>query len=177
MVSEFRKKKILYLFKIMCNAESNSTAEKKDYDASVAYILNILRKEKNSKFLKDIEEGAAMVWEGLSSGRDKINAEEWINVWDTGKSELLEWQKMHCKVNFLMQDLAGDGVVDEEEFVRFHVALGMSAEVTKGAFQKMSQGKPKVTWEDFERLYKEYLQSEDKIAPGNYVFGSTKLFM
>ncbi|CAG4982077.1 unnamed protein product [Colias eurytheme] len=179
MMSEFRKKKLTWIFKTFYDADESGFVEKKDFEESMNKLAKLQGWKESDVVYSIAKDVSAQIWEGLQKMSDvdndgKVTLDEWMTMWDIQGSELPEWNKLYCKITFHIQDATGDGAVDEDEFVRVHVGFGVPKEVAAESFKKLSQGKPSLSWEEFEKLFTEFFLSDDENAPGNYIFGSNK---
>ncbi|VVC89763.1 calexcitin-2-like [Leptidea sinapis] len=180
MLSEFRKKKLLYVFKMFFDVDESGTIEKKDFDDSLNIVAKLQGWDVNDSRFKVGQEVMAQIWNGLSAAADKdndgkINAEEWIAMWSShDKASMPEWQQLYCRVIFHIQDYSQDGAVDSDEYVKVHTAFGTDKDQASEAFKKLSDGKPSITWDDFQKRFEEFFMSDDENAPGNYLFASNK---
>ncbi|CAG4982075.1 unnamed protein product [Colias eurytheme] len=181
MVSDFRKKKLLFVFKTIFDADESGEVEKQDFDLFLERISKLLGWKESDVVYQVAQESLAKIWKGISCGADtdkdgKVTADEWLAMWDLPasvcRSCFNEWQKLFCKVFFYIQDKSSDGAVDCQEFVDVHAAIGLPKEEASEAFNKLSQGKSGVSWEDYQQLFKEFFIADDVNAPGNYIFGA-----
>lgn len=120
-----------------------------------------------------------LIWDGLRKAADTdsdgtINKDEWIKLWDDyaqNPEKAAEWYKIYAKCIFQLIDAGSDGSIDDQEFTNFYENFGISKDGSLESFKKVAAGKKKVTWEEFEVLFKEYFISDDVNAPGSYIFG------
>lgn len=94
-------------------------------------------------------------------------------MWDTVSKRAADqdWLNKYCKLVFKMQDINGDGYIDSDDFVAASAKSGASKEEALAAFQKLSQGKPKISLIEFQELWYDFFISEDPNAPGNFIIG------
>ncbi|KAF5299456.1 hypothetical protein FQR65_LT01036 [Abscondita terminalis] len=121
------------------------------------------------------------IWDGLRNKADankdgQVSVDEWCLMWDDfskAPDNPLEWQTQYLKFMFDLEDASGDGAIDADEFTSVCSCYGLEASECRNAFQKMSNGKANVSYEQFESLWKQYFVSENPSDPGNYIFGKT----
>ncbi|XP_045500784.1 calexcitin-2-like [Colias croceus] len=178
MVSEFRKQKLLHVFKIFFNADASSVIEKKDFEDSLKRIVQLQGWKEGDIIYSMAQDIMLQIWDGFqaadANSDGKVTAEEWIAMWDNqDKTDFPEWQKLFCRVCFHIKDSSADGSLDAAEFIRvLKNAFGVSNDDAKLAYEKVSQGKSGVSWEDYQQLFKEFFIADDVNAPGNYIFGA-----
>ncbi|CAK1555483.1 unnamed protein product [Leptosia nina] len=178
MVSDVRRKKLLFAFKKFFDADESGAVEKKDFEKSLDRIVRLQGWKESDVVFNVAKDIMNQIWEGFQSSADsdndgKVSTEEWIKMWDLQDKETLpEWNNLFCKVCFHLQDKSGDGKVDEEEFVKVHEVFGGPKEDAVEAFKKLSQGQSSLSWEEFQKLFKDFFLSDDADAPGNYIFGT-----
>lgn len=181
MVSDFRKKKLLHIFHVCFDTDKSGSVNKNDFDMA---LVNISKHrgynpgEIAYELLKDL---LTNIWEGLkvadSDGDGEISADEWIALWDEyakNPAYAKEWQLLLCKCIFQLQDATHDGEIDSDEFVSVLVSFGLDKQESIDSFQKIAKGKDKITFPEFEVLWKEYFTSENPDDAGNYIFGRYK---
>ncbi|KAJ8715328.1 hypothetical protein PYW08_005309 [Mythimna loreyi] len=179
MVSDFRKKKLLYVFKSFFDTDGSGNIEKDDFTAAIERITKNRGWSAGDEKYKFIEETLLKIWSGIQEVADdnkdgQVSQDEWIAMWDKfSNNEVFEWQNLYCKFAFTLEDASDDGSIDAEEFSSVYASFGLDKDEAVQAFQKMAQGKSEVTWAEFQELWKEYFSSEDVAAPGNYIFGKT----
>lgn len=169
MVSDFRKNKLLYVFKSFFDINGSGKIDKTDFNQLLERVSKV------SGWKAGDEDILNNIWKGLQSADvDKdgeVSQDEWISLWESGSNA--EWQNLYCKFIFQLEDSSNDGSIDSEEFSSVYAAFGLSKTEASAAFQKMSKGKASVSWTEFQDLWKEYFTTEDVNAPGNFIFGKS----
>ncbi|OWR47915.1 calexcitin-2-like [Danaus plexippus] len=182
MVSDFRKKKLTYLFKIFFDSDGSGSVTKEEFEQMIGKIAKAKGWADGDEAYKQAKKVMGDIWEGIQQKADinkdgEVSLDEWINLWDdfaNNSGEPQPWQAHYCKAIFFIQDSTGDGVIDKNEFSNVHASFGMSKEDAEKAFDKAANGKSGISWDDFQKLWLEYFTSEDENAPGNYIFGNLK---
>ncbi|XP_013148156.1 PREDICTED: calexcitin-2-like [Papilio polytes] len=180
MVSEFRKQKLLHLFNIFFDTDSSGSIERNDFELAAENIAKLRGWKPNDDQYKETLESLIKIWEGLQNAADsdndgKVTADEWVNMWETyarNPSSGANWQQVYCKFMFQLEDAGGDGAIDCEEFSAVFESFGLLKEDSVAAFNVISKGKQKVTWQEFQELWIQYFASDNPNDPGNFIFGA-----
>ncbi|KPJ08054.1 Calexcitin-2 [Papilio machaon] len=180
MVSDFRRKKLMYMFKVL-DKDGNGIIEKKDFEMSCCFgacRAHAAQQREMKQGDSTYDECFEIVWDALqkvgdSNSDGQVSAEEWVTMWDTVSKSAADrdWLDKYCKFIFKMQDLNGDGFIDSDDFVAANIKSGTSKEEAWAAFQKLSQGKPKISMTEFQKLWYDFFISDDPNAPGNFIIG------
>lgn len=178
MVSDFRRKKLLFVFSTFLDTDKSGSVTKEDFEQAAKKIADLKGWADGDPDYEKVKESNQKVWELLQEEADGdgdgvITQDEWITMWDTiikkQGSELSEWQTENCKQMFKFIDSGNDDAIDEEEFVASYSHYGVSKEDASEAFKKAASGKDSLTLEDFQELWKQFFVSEDPEEPGNYI--------
>jgi len=122
------------------------------------------------------------IWKGLTKYADEnkdneVSHEEWFKMWDdvmkeaTSKDKFPEWLNAYMNFMFDVTDTSGDGIVDEEEYVKAFEQYGVSAEKCREAFQKFTKGGSlKLDKPAFKDLWHQYFTSSDEACLANHLF-------
>ncbi|XP_072945044.1 calexcitin-2-like [Epargyreus clarus] len=180
MGSEFRRKKVVHLFQTFFDKDKSNFIEKKDFELCAQYTVKHRGWQPGDAKYKETEDAMMKIWDSLQKHADKdndgkVSLDEWVAMWDAyakNPSAPLEWQNLYCKFIFEIEDATGDGAIDANEFASVFESFGKDKNDATAAFQKMAKGKPTVSWDEFQELWKEFFITEDPNAPGNFVFGS-----
>jgi Ca2+-binding EF-hand superfamily protein len=178
-ISDFRKKKLLYVFNVFFDVNQSGEIDKKDFELAIEKICNLRGWAPGSAKNKETHETMIKIWEGLRSKADKdndgqVSVDEWCNMWDAyakDPSAALEWQQRYMQFMFDLEDASNDGTIDAQEFATVCSSYGIDRNECEVAFNKMSKGAKEVGRDTFATLWKEYFQSEDTTAAGNFIFG------
>ncbi|XP_041981981.1 calexcitin-2-like [Aricia agestis] len=181
MVSDFRKKKLMYAFSSFFDENNSGTIDKKDFQLAAEQIAKMRGWASGSAQQKELESSLMKIWDSLQSHADKdkdgqISADEWLSMWEDyakNPSAPLEWQKLYCKLIFDLQDASNDGSIDATEFSTVCESFGIKKDEAVTSFAKMAKGKSNISWAEFQQLWQEYFVSEDPSAPGNHIFGKS----
>ncbi|KAL1490764.1 hypothetical protein ABEB36_013409 [Hypothenemus hampei] len=180
-ISDFRKKKLLYVFNVFFDVNQSGTIDKKDFELAIEKICTLRGWPQGSAHYKKTYDSMIQIWDGLRQRADsnqdgQVSVEEWASMWDDyskNPDNALEWQNQYQRFMFDLEDASGDGSIDIDEFTSVCSCYGLKAQECKEAFQKMSGGKSEVNWQQFQILWKQFFVSEDPSEPGNFIFGKT----
>lgn len=180
-LTDFQKKKILRVFRLLYDTNKDGVIKKEDFGLAIDKICKILHWIKGGDEYSKAEETLTLIWEGLKkyadqNQDDKVSEEEWLKMWTDcvqdikSKKEFPEWQQKFIDFMFKVNDTSGDNEIDEEEYTTVYQAYGINKDNCITAFKKISGGK-NITRAEFEELWMEYFVSNDTSAKGNYLFG------
>ncbi|XP_068617709.1 sarcoplasmic calcium-binding proteins II, V, VI, and VII-like [Battus philenor] len=181
MLSDFRKKKLLYLFNKFFDSNNSGSVDKNDFELAAEKISKQRGWKSGDAQYKETLSALLKIWEGLQSVADadkdgQVTADEWVSMWEAfakNPSSAYDWQSQYCSFIFKLEDASGDGAIDSEEFSSVYASFGLSKDDAVSAFNKMSKGKSSVSWTEFQELWKEYFVTDDPNAPGNFIFGKS----
>ncbi|XP_075976114.1 sarcoplasmic calcium-binding protein 2 [Anticarsia gemmatalis] len=180
-VSEFRRKKLLYVFNVFFDVNQSGTIERKDFELAIEKICHLRGWKPGDPKNTETHEIMIKIWDGLRKRADsnkdgQVSVEEWVSMWNDyaqNPSAALKWQQLYAQFMFQLEDASADGTIDSDEFTTVCSSYGIDPQECKVAFTKMAKGKSSVSWEEFQELWKEYFSTEDPNAPGNFIFGRT----
>ncbi|KAI5632463.1 juvenile hormone diol kinase [Phthorimaea operculella] len=179
MVSDFRKKKYLHVFKSFFDVDGNGTVERQDFLIANHNLAQLRGYKPGDVTYELMKELLHSIWDGLIAQADKdgsgnISTDEWVQLWDDyakDPSKGAEWQQLYCKAIFQMLDASLDGSIDADEYATVFKSFGRDEAKSKEAFTKLSGGKPTISQAEFEKLWTEFYTSENPSDAGNYIFG------
>jgi len=180
-MSDFRKKKLLYVFNVFFDVNQSGTIDRKDFELAIEKICTLRGWSAGTEQYKKTFDSMIQIWDGLRNRADankdgQVSVDEWCVMWDEfskAPDKPLDWQTQYLKFMFDLEDASGDGAIDVEEFTSVCSCYGLEPSECRQAFQKMSSGNPNVSYEQFQSLWKQFFVSEDASDPGNYIFGKT----
>ncbi|XP_034235165.1 calexcitin-2 [Thrips palmi] len=183
-ISEFRKKKLLYIFNVFFDVNRSGTIEKKDFEIAVERICEVRNWPSGTPEADRTKDILMSVWEGLRTRADsnqdgQVSHEEWIAMWDDyakNAEQPADWHRRYMEFMFDVEDTSGDGSIDVEEFTQVCTCFGATKAECEQAFQRFSQNNSVLVTRDvFAELWKEYFVSEDPNAGGNCIFGKPNI--
>lgn len=180
-ISDFRKKKLLYVFNVFFDVNQSGEIDLKDFEIAIEKICSLRGWPAEHPKNKETHQVMLKVWEGLKQKADKdndgqVSVEEWCNMWDAYAKDpdsVLDWQQRYMNFMFDLEDASNDGTIDAAEFATVCSSYSLDKKECEEAFKKMSKGEKEVTRDQFAALWKEYFSAEDVNAPGNFIFGKT----
>ncbi|CAB0028714.1 unnamed protein product [Trichogramma brassicae] len=179
-LSEFRKKKLLFVFNTFFDVNQSGSIDIKDFDLAVQKICEARGWNASHPRFQQTKDTMNKVWDGLQKRADadndgQISREEWYSMWDEfakNPENPLEWQRTYMDLVFDVEDVSGDGSIDETEFSQVCTTYGVVESESREAFKKLEVG-DEVTREKFEKLWKQFFSTDDPTLPGNFIFGKT----
>lgn len=180
-ISDFRKKKLLFLFNVFFDVNQSGEIDVKDFEMAIERVCQLRGWAKDTPKNKETHTVMLEIWEGLRSKADKdndgqVSVEEWCNMWDAYAKDpntVMDWQNKYMNFMFDLEDASNDGTIDVREFGLVCSSYGLEKQECEEAFKKMARGKEEVSRDEFATLWKEYFSAEDVNAPGNFIFGKT----
>jgi len=180
-ISDFRKKKLLYVFNVFFDVNQSGTIEKKDFELAIEKICSLRGWSQGNAKHTETYDTMIKIWDGLRQRADankdgQVSVDEWCSMWNEyalSPDKALEWQQRYMNFMFDLEDASNDGSIDVDEFTTVCSCYGLQPGECKTAFSKMSKGKETVSREEFKELWKQFFSSEDPSTPGNFIFGKT----
>ncbi|XP_065566939.1 calexcitin-2-like [Artemia franciscana] len=176
-ISEFRKKKLLHVFRTFFDTDQSGKIEKKDFELAAERLAKIRSWSSSSEQAKEAAKCLLQVWEGIKNADidndNQVSFEEWCNLWESysNGTNKNEWQNNYMDFMFDLNDTTGDGHLDQLEFTAEWKRYNVTDEECNYAYAKISQGKPFLTKSDYKALWHQYFTSDDPASPGNFLFG------
>ncbi|XP_015600697.1 calexcitin-2 [Cephus cinctus] len=179
-LSEFRKKKLLYVFNAFFDVNQSGSIDKKDFDLAIQRVSDSRGWGPDNPKSQQAKDTLLKVWDGLRQRADadqdgQISRDEWYSMWEEyakNPAKALEWQQVYMNFIFDLEDSSGDGSIDENEFSHVCSSYGVPEAEAREAFKKLGAGN-EVNRDNFADLWKQYFSSDDPNAPGNFIFGKT----
>ncbi|XP_050738256.1 sarcoplasmic calcium-binding proteins II, V, VI, and VII-like [Eriocheir sinensis] len=195
-ISPFRREKLLFEFNTFFDVNHDGLLEKRDLEMAAhrlckrgAWLPDDPRAARVNKLMTNL-------WLALRRHADrnhdeKVTRNEWVKLWeeveytwhavgpaeDSHLTELQngggrrypEWLREYFNYKFMLLDIAGDGVLDEEEFVYIMTQHGASDNDAKNAWFLMCKGRRVLEQAGFEELCEEFFLSDDPTSAGTYL--------
>ncbi|XP_011498359.1 PREDICTED: calexcitin-2 isoform X2 [Ceratosolen solmsi marchali] len=179
-LSEFRKKKLLFVFNTFFDVNQSGSIDIKDFDLAVHKICEARGWAANHPRFQQTKDTLNIVWDGLRKRADadndgQISRDEWYSMWEEYAKDpehAVEWQQTYMNLVFDLEDTSGDGSIDETEFSQVCRSYGVEENESREAFKKLQVGN-EVTREKFEKLWQQFFSSDDPTSAGNFIFGKT----
>lgn len=180
MLTYFQKRKLTRYFNCI------------DFDAKGYFILNDVDRiakqlaqkrgvAEDSPFFTQLQHGIRMIWSnarlyGYSQDPTKVTLSDWLAHEDTilARVEMREsYMKKISRDVFDLIDRYGNGYISVNNYSDLMQSFNVDEGVTEWCFQKMdTQQKGCIYRDEFVRLVEQFHLSEDRNAPGNYLFGA-----
>ncbi|XP_018020174.1 calexcitin-1-like [Hyalella azteca] len=169
VLSPFRKSKLLHVFNTFFDVNQSGEIDENDLELAVKSVCGARGWGESDPHYANTQTTLRTIWRVLTSRADKDNDSK-----EDSSGEGRQRDKTFRDLMFLLEDSSGDGAIDVAEYTALYVALGIPREECQQAFNKLSKGEKEVTKERFDELWEEYFHSEDRHAPGNFIFGVTE---
>ncbi|KAL0271766.1 UNVERIFIED_CONTAM: hypothetical protein PYX00_008761 [Menopon gallinae] len=180
--SDFRKKKLLFVFKVFFDIDGSGSINNTDFQLALENVVKMRGYSKSDPKYSETENMLQDIWNELRASGDgnkdgQISSDEWCAMWyeyAQNSDKPQKWQNRYMDFIFNLQDSTGDGLIDENEFVTVCTSYGIDAAECKAAFSKFSNNNAiSITRVEFAKLWKEFFTSDDTSARGNFIFGKT----
>lgn len=129
---------------IFSDCNHNGTIEKKDFDLALDRVGQLRKFPAGSPKLQEVQDNLGYVWEHLKKVADRdndgtVSEQEWLKMWEEAVSANQDpaWVKRYQNFLFEVEDVSGDGKVDENEYVAAYKQYGIAADESKTAFKKL----------------------------------------
>lgn len=152
----------------------------KDVDAIAIRMAEKRNIPLDTDIFFQIREGIRALWHnsrlyGFSQDPHKVSLSDWLIhegvVLSTEEMREAYMKKVTREV-FDVVDTEGNGTMDADQFSDLMESFGVESGTTRWAFSKIDrEQKGFVTRDEFVRVVEEFHISEDRNAPGNYLFG------
>lgn len=165
-----RQQKLMYLFELL-DRDKSGTIELKDFQL-VGHDLAELRgwqpKTHAYEMLQTSLIGFGKLLQQLADrdGNQQIDQTEWLHC--------LEKEIDYDFVNLFLEiiDTNQDGQIAMEELKTFYQAYDINTEELEEAFDTLDLNQDGyISQEEFEKIFAQFLYSDDVQAPGNWIFG------
>ncbi|XP_069978437.1 calexcitin-2-like [Penaeus vannamei] len=187
-LTPFRREKLLYEFNTFLDENQDGVLEECDLKLAVERLCRRYswapddpRALRAKALMRDL-------WLSLRLHVDedqdeKVTRTEWLSLWaDVQRASertrlthskesptIPSWMREYFHYKFLLFDVAGDGVLDEEEFVYVMAQHGAVEGVAKKSWFLMTQGRRLLRQDSFERLCEEFFLSDQPTDPGTFL--------
>lgn len=178
MASEQLERKFTKEFQTL-DVDSDGFISKSDFERVAGNLASALGLEPRSAESKAIHARYMIWWEGVEArdqdGDGRVDLAEWL-AYD---AEITASPEMYQKVLevgadelFQILDFDSDGVASLAEYTTWIGSYGVSDVAAKEAFEHLTAGSGRLSHADLHERVREFYQSEDPGAPGNWLFGS-----
>jgi len=176
-MSDFRRKKLLYVFSNFFDVDNSGGIDDKEFTAAAERLCRVhgwsLQEGKGASVLKTLLDIWGALRQGDTDGDNQVDKEEWCTLWQNGCTA--PWQLKYKDLIFDLHDTSGDGSIGEDEFIAVNAMADVTADDCKQAFKKLTNnGSVDLTRDAYTKLFQEYFASDDVNAAGNFIFGRSK---
>lgn len=179
MLTPFQKRKLTRYFNCL-DVDGNGYFEYAD----IKLIARRLAEARNfgigSEEHMAIQSGLDLIWDnarmyGLSQNPSQVSLADWLfhETVILASDEMREgYMKKITRDVFDLVDADGNGTIEIEEYTQLMKAFGVEDGIPEWAFKKLDlDGNGVIDKEEFVILVEQFHLSEDRNAPGNYLFG------
>ncbi|XP_063861001.1 sarcoplasmic calcium-binding proteins II, V, VI, and VII-like isoform X1 [Scylla paramamosain] len=195
-VSPFRREKLLFEFNTFFDVNRDGLLEKRDFETAGERLCKRGGWLPEDPRAVRVNQLMSNLWLALRKHADrnhdeKVTRLEWLKLWEevdhtwsavgpgenTHLREVVEeepkrspeWLREYFNYKFMLLDVSGDGVLDEEEFVYIMSQHGASETDAKNAWFLMCKGRRVLDQAAFEQLCEEFFLSDDPTSAGTYL--------
>lgn len=182
MLSEFRKRKFLNLFRHL-DVDNNHIIDTEDFTRYVATMKEKRKwsddEPKLARLIATTDAWWADMQRRVGDGGDQIAKRQWLQFFEqlgeemAGGGDPPQWARDLCLETHRILDLEGDGTINLEEYTFWLECIGSSAEPEE-AFRKLDfNGDGVIDVSEMVQLFTQYVTSDDPADPGNYIMTGT----
>ncbi|XP_047472803.1 sarcoplasmic calcium-binding proteins II, V, VI, and VII-like [Penaeus chinensis] len=188
-MTPFRREKLLYEFNTFLDENHDGVLEECDLKLAVERLCRRYSWAPDDPRAVRVKALMRDLWLSLrlhvdKDQDDKVTRMEWLSLWRgvqknasektrltyaEEKPAIPSWMKEYFHYKFLLLDVAGDGVLDEEEFVFVMTQYGAVEGVAKKSWFLMTQGRRILPQDSFYRLCEEFFLSDQPTDPGTFL--------
>lgn len=179
MLTAFQRRKLTRYFNVI-DTDGNGYFEVEDLEHIARRLAESHDIPLGSEEHRGILESLGLIWDngrqyGISKDPNKISLADWLAHEDyiLSSEKLLEnyMRKITADV-FDLVDVDSNGFINVEEFSKIMLAFGVQEGIPEWSFHKLdAAGNGKISKEEFVTRVEEFHLSNDREAPGNYLFG------
>lgn len=179
MLTPFQKRKLTRYFNCL-DADGNGYFEKADVDIIVDRLATARGYKPNTIEYDQIQAGIDTIWDnarqyGYSQNPNQVTLADWLHHEELVLSTE-EWRENYMKAVtrgvFDLVDADGNGEISLDEYTQLMSAFGVEKGIPEWAFRFLDlNGDGHISKEEFVIIVEQFHISEDRNAPGNYLFG------
>jgi len=179
MLTPFQQRKLTRYFNCL-DVDANGFFEQDDVDEIVRRLTEKRGLEQASEEYTYIEDSIGLIWEnarkfGITKDEDKVTLADWLEHEDfvLSSEEMREgYMKKITKDVFDLFDADGSGDISLEEYTNIMTSFGVAEGIPEWSFQYLDlDGNGSISKDEFVTIVEQFHLSEDREAPGNYLFG------
>lgn len=179
MLTAFQKRKLTRYFNVL-DADGNGAFEKADLDIIVGRLAATRGIPIGSEAYNAITSGIQLIWDyareyGVSKSPDSVSLEDWLAHEDyiLSRDEFREnYMKKITRDVFDLVDEDASGEISLTEYKKIMAAFGVPDGIPEWSFKHLDlNGDGVLSKDEFVTLVEQFHLSQDRDAPGNYLFG------
>lgn len=180
MLTYFQQRKLTRYFNCIDQA-GKGYFTKKDVMAIAELLADARNIDRQSEIFEQIQDGILAIWDnariyGLSQSPNRVTLSDWLvhEAAILGKEELVEgYVRKISRDVFDLMDISGKGYITMDQYCELMESFGVEKGTTEWSFKKMThQQSSQISRHEFVTRVEEFHLSEDRKAPGNYLFGA-----
>lgn len=179
MLTYFQKRKLTRYFNCI-DQDGKGYFVKMDVAAIAERLADARGIDRGSEIYEQILKGILAIWDnariyGLSQDPDRVTLSDWLAHEDAilGKEELREgYMRKISRDVFDLMDVEAKGFITKEQYAELMEAFGVEKGTTFWSFEMLDrENKGYISRHEFITIVEQFHLSEDRQAPGNYLFG------
>lgn len=179
MLTHFQIRKLTRYFNCL-DADGNGYFEKADLDIVVGRLAKIRNIPVGSDEYNGIASGIEQIWEnarkyGISKDKNRVSLADWLAHEDhvlATEEWRDEYMKKITRDVFDLVDADGSGEISLTEYTQLMNAFGVAEGIPEWSFQYLDlNGDGHISKDEFVTIVEQFHISQDRKAPGNYLFG------
>ena len=180
MLTHFQKRKLTRYFNCI-DQQGKGYVTKEDVIAIAERLAAARGIDRQSEIYEMIEEGILAIWDnariyGMSQSPNRITLSDWLTHEDAilNMEELVEgYMRRISRDVFDLMDVEGKGYITIDQYCELMEAFGVEAGTTAWSFKMLDErSSGRISRHEFVLRVEEFHLSEDRDAPGNYLFGA-----
>jgi len=115
-MSDFRRKKLLYVFSTFFDVDNSGGIDDKEFTAAAERLCRVhgwtVNEGKGAAVLKSLLDIWGAIHQGDTDGDDQVDKDEWCNLFKNGCTE--PWQQKYKDLIFDLHDTSGETAIIHE---------------------------------------------------------------
>lgn len=174
MVSQVIREKFTRRFETL-DVDGDGVLRRADYEAYVERIASAAGRATDSPVVARLRDRYLALWADLvrDAGRSEFTCEQYVEALNASRGSADD--PFQHLVSSLIEvfDTNEDGQLDGEEFARWMIAYGVTAEQAAVAFQQLDRNDDRIlSVQELTSAFHEFYVSEDPRSVGNWLLGA-----
>jgi len=179
MLTHFQKRKLTRYFNIL-DVNLSGFLERSDFEEIGENLASLRNFEKGSDEYEGVMSAILTIWNnsrsfGEAKNPDEVSLEEWLKHEEKAleTEEMIEqYMKKITRGVFDLVDENGDGTIQFREYAQILKAFRVEDGIAEFSFPKLDlNGDGVISKDEFVTVVEQFHLSQDRNAPGNYLFG------